>query len=97
MSEEKKEKIIGSRLQLGDKVKDVVTGFTGILIAEHKWLHGCRRVTIQPQELKDGKPVEAQSFDDQQCELVEAGVVPTTAATGGPQDESRVRPPVPRQ
>jgi hypothetical protein len=47
-------------VKLGDKVKDRVTGLTGIVIARTDWLNGCIRMTVQPQELKDGKPVDRQ-------------------------------------
>ena len=42
--------------QLGDLVKDKVTGFTGIVICRAVWLNGCARLTVQPQKVgKDGK------------------------------------------
>lgn len=62
-------------VELGDKVKDRVTGFEGIVIGIHLWLYGCRRISIQPQELKDGKPIEAISIDEPQCEILERGAV----------------------
>lgn len=62
-------------IQLGDRVKDRVTGFTGIVVARSEYLHGCRRVGVQPEKLeKDGKPPEAAWFDEPQVDLVKAGV-----------------------
>lgn len=60
-----------AEIKLGDKVKDRITGLTGIAIGVTTWLYGCRRLVVQPQELKDGKPVEFTSFDEPQLELVE--------------------------
>lgn len=81
-------------VNLGDKVKDQVTGFTGIVIAKTIWLYGCDRVSVQPQDLdKDGKVKESQTFDEKQLILVKAGVVKTeakiesTKRTGGPRND----------
>jgi hypothetical protein len=56
---------------LGDKVKDTVTGLTGIVVAKTRYLQGCTRIAVQPQEVKDGKPVEASWFDEPQLQVVE--------------------------
>lgn len=60
---------------LGDLVKDVVTGFKGVVICRAVWLNGCARLTVQPQVVKEGKPVESQCFDDLQLEVITRGVV----------------------
>lgn len=59
---------------LGDRVKDPVTGLKGIVVCVSTWLHGCIRVTVQPETVKDGKPAELTSFDQSQLELVKARV-----------------------
>lgn len=83
-------------IDLGDKVKDPVTGFTGIAVARTTWLHGCNRLSIQPQELtKEGAPRESQVFDEMQLILVKKGIVKSTnreevkaePKTGGPRDD----------
>lgn len=76
-----------SEIKLGDVAKDAITGFEGVVIADCNWLHGCRRLTIQPRELRDGKPVESQSFDEPQCILVLKDALASTADTGGPRPE----------
>jgi hypothetical protein len=75
------------KIELGDIAKDPITGFKGIVIGETKWLHGCIRLTIQPQELKDGKPIEAHSFDYPQLVLVKKKAAIGTGDTGGPRPE----------
>ena len=40
-------------IQLGDRAKDRISGFEGIVIGIGQWLHGCRRISIQPTELRD--------------------------------------------
>lgn len=76
-----------ARINLGDKARDTITGFAGIVVAETKWLHGCVRLTLQPQELKDGKPIDSMTFDEPQLEPVTADVAKSTRGTGGPRPE----------
>lgn len=85
-------------IKLGDRVKDIYTGFEGIAAARTSWLHGCDRITIEPTELdKDGMPGKCQVFDEQRIELVEAEAprvakASTTTKTGGPRpDQPRGR------
>jgi hypothetical protein len=75
-------------VQLGDKARDTVSGFAGVCVARTEWLNGCWRMTLQPQALdKDGKPCEAQTFDDFQLEVTEPKLQPVgSKETGGPRD-----------
>ena len=84
-------------IELGDKVKDMVTGFTGIVIAKTEWLNKCRRITVQSVQLQEGKPVTFE-FDLEQLEVVEAGALrlEKELATGGPKDMMPTRPQVRR-
>lgn len=75
------------QIQLGETARDTISGFEGVVIADTKWLHGCRRLTLQPRALKDGQPIAAATFDEPQLELVEAKTEPGTDKTGGPRDE----------
>jgi hypothetical protein len=82
------------RLELGDVARDTITGFEGVVIAETKWLHGCRRLMLQPRALHEGKPIDAVSFDEPQLAYVEIACVDGvpvegTADTGGPRPEPR--------
>ncbi len=63
------------RHNLGDRVKDVISGQTGIVTSRSEHLFGCNRYWIEPQELKDGKPVEGRWLDEESIETQEAGVV----------------------
>lgn len=74
-------------IQLGDVARDTITGMVGVVVADTKWLHGCRRLTLQPKELKDGKPVDSWSFDEPQLELVEKKAARGTDGPGGPRPE----------
>ncbi len=72
-------------INLGDKVKDTVTGFMGIAVGITRWLHGCNRVIVQPEGLtKEGKIFENQSFDEPQLKVLKAKTVKAGAGdTGG--------------
>jgi hypothetical protein len=75
-------------VKLGNKVRDTITGFTGIAVGRTEWLYGCTRIGVEPTELKDGKLVVAQWLDEQRLVVVEptAPVVSpdSSARTGGP-------------
>jgi hypothetical protein len=78
-------------IKLGSKVRDSITGFTGIAVSRTEHLFGCVRVSIEPQECKDGKPVDICWFDEQRVELVEETKPVVSAASsatsGGPQND----------
>ena len=80
-------------IELGNKVRDTVTGFTGIAVARTIWLYGCERIAIEPQELHEGKTIDEHWFDDQRVEVLEetAPVVSTAsvATSGGPQRDPK--------
>lgn len=71
-------------LKLGDKARCQISGFEGVIVAMTEWLNGCRRVTIQPNAMFEGKPVDNQTFDAEQVEKVEAGPELSPTRTGGP-------------
>jgi hypothetical protein len=80
--------------QLGDRVKDPITGMTGIVVCISTWLHGCIRIAIQPEELKDGKPVEDRYFDQSQLVMMDRAVHKpmVLAVVPGPVPEERRSP-----
>lgn len=62
-------------VDVGDRVKDRITGFTGVIESRTVWLNGCARVAVKPEELdKDGKPKDAIMFDVTQLDLLQARV-----------------------
>ncbi len=74
-------------INLGDKVKDTITGYEGIAVARTCWLNGCVRICIQSNKLKDGVPVAQQDFDEQQVALIKAG-----AHQSGPEGPAGPKP-----
>lgn len=63
------------RFSNGDKVKDRISGLTGIVTARADHLFGCNRYWLQPQELKDGKAVDGQWQDEDALELVDEAAI----------------------
>jgi hypothetical protein len=61
-------------INLGDRVKDPITGLTGIVTCVSTWLHGCIRIGVQPEKLSQGKVPDAVHFDQSQLVLLKKGV-----------------------
>ncbi len=59
------------KITLGKEYKDKVTGFTGIAVATTTFLHGCRRIGLQPVVNKEGEMPESMQFDEPQLEAIE--------------------------
>ena len=80
-----------TKVQLGDRVKDSITGFKGIAVAITEWLHACRRITIQPETVdKESKIPDSHTFDEPQLNILKVGVkapkpVAAKKKTGGPE------------
>ncbi len=62
-------------IKLGDKVKDLVTGFIGIVVEKVECLNGCLRYGLIESEVK-GKKNEYRTIeiDNQQAEKVDDGI-----------------------
>lgn len=81
-------------IELGDKGKDSVTGFTGVVVARTEWLWGCVRIAIEATKLgKDGKPAEEFWFDEDRVTRLSGRKLKTTraAAPGGPKREGNMK------
>ncbi len=80
-------------INLGDRVKDVRTGFEGIACAKTEYLHDSPGITIEPTELsEDGKCRETLTVSLARIRLVKSQPVLVAAAsetkkTGGPRPE----------
>lgn len=77
--------LVRGNAQLGDRVKDSVSGFTGIVIARTSYINGCVRILVQPPVDKDGKLPATEAFDEPQLYVTEVGAVDVGPEdTGGP-------------
>ena len=79
---------------LGTKVKDSITGFTGIATSRTVFLNGCVQYCVEPPVGKDGKTCECQWIDEQRL------TSKSRVRTGGPVRKGRppqATPPPPRR
>lgn len=79
-------------VELGDRVKDKITGVTGIAVGSTLWLNGCVRYAIQPEKLHEGKALDYHWCDEQQTVVVKKRVVDLGGIPkGGPQKDPKRR------
>lgn len=58
------------KFDLGQLVRDKITGFNGIVVARTEYLTGCSRYSVQSRKLDEkGKPQDWLAFDEDQLEL----------------------------
>ena len=64
-----------SEIKLGQEVKDLVTGMTGIVMYHLKFLNGCHQLGVQDRKLsKEGETKKFEYFDTEQLEIVGEGI-----------------------
>lgn len=73
-----------TKVELGKKVRDTLSGIEGIATARTEFLYGCARILVETSERKDGKPVEIW-VDEQRL------LSTSQAKTGGPGPSSPSR------
>ena len=76
------------KIELGNKVRDAVTGFVGIATARLEFLNGCKQITITGPAMKDGD-IRTIDVDEEQVKYVSLGVAKRKAPrkkkeSGGP-------------
>jgi len=82
-------------IKLGSKVKDVVSGFSGIAIGRCEYITGCTQYGVAPGVGKDGKIQESQWIDETRLvvtaapskEIARISNQPMSA-NGGPQSDA---------
>jgi len=77
---------MAKHFELGTKVKDLVTGVTGICVVRSEHLNGCVQYGIRQNVSKDGKVPETYWADSQQLTKVDQGIAAKIKKTftGGP-------------
>lgn len=67
-------------ITLGQKAKDKVTGFEGIIIGRIEYLFGCTQYGLCPPA-NDGKTNDTQWFDEGRIEITGKGILPKEVKT----------------
>ena len=71
--------------KLGEKLKDKVSGISGICVSRTEFLNGCVRYSLQPLgDTKKGTMPSEVWFDQQQLVKIGEGVKMKQKQTGGP-------------
>jgi hypothetical protein len=82
-------------VELGDRVKHLIHGFEGIVTGHHRWLTGCDSITVRPEQLRDGKPIDDICVDVTLVTVTQkravvlgnaGGTTATDAIPGGPHE-----------
>jgi len=87
-----------SRISLGDKAKDVVTGFEGTVTGHCQYLTGCDQYVLTPPA-REGKIIDSGWFDENRIEVIKKDTVKLTKTKknkkGGPAPKAlgRINPP----
>jgi hypothetical protein len=75
-----------STVELGDQVRDKVTGFKGIVTGKAQYLTGCKQVMVTPKVGDDGKYVDACWLDVDRVEILGKEAIKIDVVdNGGPQ------------
>jgi hypothetical protein len=93
------------RVELGDEVEDLVTGFRGITVSSSRWINNQKRFGVQGMPEQEGKvPPESVFLDDCQIKVLRKGIIALednnvqegenvqkkqSVPTGGPEKEFR--------
>ena len=86
-------------VEIGDKVRDPISGLIGIVVSLTEFLTGCKRCSVQREGLtKDGKPYETCHFDCPQLEIISKKKIPQKPTRkGGPREVISLKSAVPQR
>jgi hypothetical protein len=84
--------MIDKKFGLGVKLRDKVTGFTGIATAYIEYINGCKQYALAPPVDKDGKIQDSIYFDEQRLDFVDHGVCIEAKETGGASGRGETPP-----
>ena len=77
-------------IHLGDRVKDRITGFKGVVVGITNWLNGCVRVGIHQEKIKAGQEIRTEWIDDVQLEVLKRRVMaPVMPGPSGPRKDAK--------
>lgn len=69
-------------IKLGNKVRDIVSGYEGIAVSKVEYLNGCVQYCVKAP-VKDNVMTEGSYIDIQQLEVVGEGIAVVRKETGG--------------
>ena len=78
-------------IELGRRVKDLVTGIEGIAVGRCEYLNGCVQIYIRPKAKKTGEEVEGIWADDIQVKDLGPGVTSTIKSNIKKKEKEKVK------
>ena len=76
------------KIELGEKVKDCVTGFKGVVIARAQYITGCNQYGVAPKAVKN-EAKDSRWFDeDRLIDSIPKKKTKRSGNRGGPQSDS---------
>jgi hypothetical protein len=74
-------------IELGDRVKDKISGFEGVATGIADYISGCRQIAVSPKVSADNKLEDGRWFDDDRLDVMEkqAVTLKDRKRDGGPQ------------
>lgn len=80
------------KIELGQEVKDEITGFQGIVTGEVSYITGCTQFLVQPRATTPDKKPDSEWFDHERLNVVGQGIGdPQTQYTPGGPDSPAPR------
>ena len=79
-------------IELGQKGKDKITGFKGIIIGRSQYIYGCDQYALSPEVSKDGKIGDTCWFDEGRIEIIAKGILPSMVRVEKPGGPNRDAP-----
>ena len=71
----------------GDIVRDVISGFVGVVFYRTGWLYNCNTYGLKEKDPKEKRPGELYQFDEPQLELMDKEIIEEDNGTGGPVND----------
>ena len=72
------------KCEMGQKVKDVITGFSGVVTGKAQYITGCQQVLVVPPVKSDGDSVSGQWLDEDRLEVVDQSRIELPVTSSGP-------------
>jgi hypothetical protein len=73
------------KFELGEELQDVVTGYKGIVMGRTDYFTGCVHYGLAARELKDGKTLDWEWFDETRLSKIGNGIrFEVEKSTSGP-------------
>lgn len=72
------------KIAMGQRVKDAITGFSGVVTGRAEYLTGCTQYLLTPSVNERGEYVENRWFDEDRLEPMSASIVKLPLTMAGP-------------